>query len=160
MRLQRSLATLAATGALSMVLWLAPSSQAAEQGAQASMITISGTAVNPDGSPGAGLPVALKAPEKKPVPGDSPGSAPGLLTQGADKPDKPRSEGSFKVLAKGTTDAQGKFALKFQPAAAGEQALFLEIGDSTKSAWAKQSVVAKGKDIDLGNITLKAPAQR
>lgn len=156
MRLHRSLiAALAAAGALSVGLLLAPASQAAAQDAKAPMITVSGTALNPDGSPGANLPVALKAPEKKPVGGDNP---PGGLAQDPGKDSgKAKAQGAMKVLAKGTTDAQGKFSLKFQPSSSGEQGLMLEVGDNTKTPWAKQPVVVKGKDVDLGNIQLKAP---
>ena len=148
MRIHRSLiAGLAAAGALGVGLLLAPASQAAQQANEPPMITVSGTAVNPDGTPGANLPVAIKVPAKQPAKGEGAGvDPPEVLSQG---------ERPMKVLAKGTTDSQGKFSLKFAPPSVGS--VTLEVGESSKTAWAKQTVATQGKDVDLGRIQLKAP---
>ena len=155
MRLQRTfIVGLVAAGALGAGLLLSPASAA--QAAKAATITVSGTALLPDGAPGASLPVSVMAPTKELQKGAT-GDAPGVLLQ-----DKSKSkEGAMlKPLAKGMTDAQGKFALKFEAPAQGDQTVTLQIGDATKTAWAKQQVVTKGKDVDLGNIQLKAPVAK
>lgn len=152
MRIHRSLmAGLAAAGALGVGLLLSPASQAAQQANEPPLITVSGTAVNPDGTPGANLPVAIKVPAKQPAKGEGAGVDPPevLFAESGSQGERPT-----KVLAKGTTDSQGKFSLKFEAPPIGSATL--EIGESAKTPWVKQTIVAQ-KDIDLGRITLKAP---
>lgn len=159
MRLQLStgfLASLAAAGALVGGVLLAPVNSAAQdQGAQqGGQITITGTCVNPDGSPATKMPVEITAPRKGGVNqdeaagGEGPGD-PGLLQQGGGKS---KSRSAFETLATGMTDDSGRFSLKFKPIG---KVVTLAVGDPSKSAWAKKTVNTEGKDVDVGNIQLK-----
>jgi hypothetical protein len=152
------LASLAVAGALVGGSFMSPAN-AQEQGKQGAVVTISGTALNPDGSPGAKLPVAVKAATKKPMGGSGGGEGggnenpPDLLSQGQGKGGaKGKAEGMLKTLGKGMTDDSGKFAVKFsQDQGTG---VLLEIGEPTKSNWLRRPVDHKGKDVDLGNVQL------
>lgn len=162
MRLQlskRLLASLAVAGALTGGMLLTPAS-AQEVEKKVATVTVSGTALNPDGTPGAKLPVVVKAFEKKLAGGADPDSGnpapPDLLSQGRQGPGK---GSAMKTLAKGMTDDSGKFSLKFQTLGQGDQIVQLEIGQNTKTPWMTQSVTTKGKDVDLGNIQLREPVR-
>lgn len=138
-------------GALGLALMLPPVSGATQESPEPQMITVTGTAVNPDGTPGANLAVAVKVPDKQPAKGAGAGSnAPGALLGVVGS----QGQRPMKVLAKGTTDSEGKFSLKFQPPQVGSA--ILEIGESSKTPWIRQTLAVQGKDLDLGRIQLRA----
>lgn len=162
------LAGLAAAGALAGGMLMMPPATSAQSDLRLhtqdpdkkpATITITGTALKPDGTPGANLPVTIKAVAKKPVGPDGGGGEqpPELLSQGKDA--SKSKDGMMKVLAQGTTDANGKFSLKLEPLGQGDQTVTLEIGQTTKTHWAKQQVVTRGKDVDVGNVQLREPAR-
>src|SRR5688500_13909523 len=104
-------------------------------------ITISGIAVLPDGGVAADLSVEIKEPLDV------------FVERGSDRPPPDKlPEFRFKTLAKGTTDAAGRFALEFERTAA--KALQLDIGKKTESAWIIKPVMHQGKDVDLGKVPL------
>ena len=163
MRLQvktRFLVTLSAGALLTGVIASAPASgtETLGQDAPPSTITVSGSAVNPDGTPGANLPVSIKAPQKNPAPAGPDGNSPDLLVQEG-RQGKAKGEGILRTLARGTTDEQGKFSLKFEAPGQGDQTVTLEIGEATRTPWAKQQVVTKGKDKDVGKVQLRDPVK-
>lgn len=152
MRSRRSLMVgLAAAGAVGIGLLLPPSVSAAQESPEPQMITVSGTAINPDGTPGANLAVAIKIPDKQPAKGAGAGSnAPGMSLAGV----RSQAQRPMKVLAKGTTDSEGRFSVKFQPPPVGSATL--EIGETSKTPWMRQTLALKGKDVDLGRVQLRA----
>lgn len=164
---RNTLAGLAAAGALAGGMLVMPPTSSAQSDPRPlaqdperkpATITITGTALQPDGAPAASLPVAIKAVEKRPVgPAGSGDGPPELLSQGKDA--SKAKDGMMKVLAKGTTDANGKFSLKFQTLGQGDQTVTLEIGENTKTPWTKQQVVTKGKDVDVGAVQLREPVR-
>ena len=90
-------------------------------------ITFSGVAILPDGGAAANLPVAVRE-WTRVVSHDDP------------------------VLARATTDAAGRFAIKFDH---GDRPyILLEIGDKMKSAWIIKPVQNKAKDVELGRMVL------
>lgn len=162
----RLLASLAMAGALTGGMLLAPAS-AQDPEKKPVTLTVSGTAINPDGTPGAKLPVAIKGVEKKPmgIGGGEGGGAggesppPDMLSQGAKKGGAQSKGNMMKTLGKGVTDDSGKFSIKVQTLGQGDETVQLEIGETTRTNWAKQSVVTKGKDVDVGNVQLREPAR-
>src|SRR5688572_24207365 len=128
---------LAVMGMLAGGLVMSPQAKAQEE-PKPKTITITGIAVLPDGGAAANLPVAIKV---------QPLSAEGH--QGANgPPDMLSQPGGFKTLAKGVTDAAGRFSIKFNPQDGA--VVQLEIGDRVKSAWIIKPVKHGGKDVDLG----------
>lgn len=170
------LASLAVAGALVGGLLLSPAS--AQQGntgdKKPANITISGTALNPDGSPAAKLPVHIKGIEKHGMQagggegggGDGAGAPPpDLLSQGAQGKGakgggKAKGEGGlYKTLGKGVTDESGKFSVKVTTLGQGDHTVMVEIGEAGKTNFMRKTVPTQGKDLDLGNVTLTAPAK-
>src|SRR5688500_17517771 len=108
---------LATAGLLAGGLLLSPQAQAdsalqSQDQAKSKVITLSGIAINPDGSPAAELAVEIKAPKKELVgPGGAGGGGgqappPEVLVQG-------KKQNDFISLGKGKTDSEGKFSIKF-----------------------------------------------
>ena len=165
------LASLAVAGALVGGALINPASAQDTGGERKpTQITISGTALNPDGSPAAGLPVAIKAPDKKLIGGsggEGGGAAgeqapPDLLSQGnkggqgAKGGAKGKGEGVVKTIGRGVTDDSGRFSVKVTTPGQGAQTVLVEIGEPTKSNWYRKSHNTEGKDLDLGNLQLTA----
>ncbi len=133
---------------------LAPAAGSGQQEQQKKMMTVSGIAIQPDGSPAVGLPVEVKAPNKKLVDAGGPGGQappPELLlqqsSQGAQQP--------MISLGKSVTDEQGKFAVKFE-VAQDKPSIQLEIGDKRTTAWLVKPLENKHKDMDLGRLELRS----
>jgi hypothetical protein len=96
-------------------------------------ITVSGTAVLPDGAvPAANLAVAVREPTREVI-----------ASQQHDGP----------ILARATTDGAGRFSIKFDHR--DQPVVFLEIGEKLKSAWILKPVENRGKDLDLGRVLLR-----
>lgn len=167
------LASLAVAGAMVGGALLSPASppQPGKGDAKPIAITISGTALNPDGSPGAKLPVVVKSVEKTlrgaggSGEGDPGAPPPDLLSQGSSgaagkggakggsKGGK-SGEGVYKTIGRGMTDESGRFAVKATTHGQGDQTVMVEIGDVTKTPFIRKTMPTMGKDVDMGNVTL------
>jgi hypothetical protein len=150
-------AGLAALGLLAGGLLLSPHAGADPSALvqpKTTTITLSGTAIHPDGSPAADLPVEIKANKKELVDaGGGGGQAPppDALFQGRGQQQQKQPE--FMSLGKTKTDATGKFSLKFNHKDV--KAFQLEIGEKMKSSWIIKPMENKGKDSDLGTVQLR-----
>jgi hypothetical protein len=118
------------------------------------VVTLSGIAVNPDGSPAAELAVEIKAPNKQLVGtggagGGGGGQAPPPELLSQDK----KQQNDFITLGKGTTDSEGKFSIKFEHKDV--KVYQLEIGNKMETAWIVKPLENKGKDADLGKVQLR-----
>ena len=148
---------LAAAGLLAGGLLFSPparaeSSPLVQDQPKSKLITVSGIAINPDGSPAADLLVEIKAPKKELVgPGGAGGGGgqappPELLVQA-------KQQNDFISLGKGKTDSEGKFSIKFDHKDV--KVYQLEIGNKMETAWILKPLENKGKDADLGKVQLR-----
>ena len=114
-------------------------------------ITISGTAILPDGGAAADFPVVIKLPAKVVTAiddvGDREGGSPRLLSQST------KEIAPFTVVGSGMTDAAGRFSIKVNHQ--DRRHVQLEIGDKRKSAWIIKAVMLQAKDIDVGQLQLR-----
>ena len=163
------LAGLAAAGALAAGTFIAPAASADStalsiQDERTDPITISGTCLNPDGSPAAKIPVTIKK-RRDPVAMGAGGGGgqnpPDLLSSqlkgGKGKQGQNQEDGRYKILGRTTTDDSGKFEVKNirEP---GE--IRVELGDRMRTAWDIKMVKNEGKNIDMGNVELRATLGR
>lgn len=163
------LAGLAAAGALAAGTFVAPSASADSvalsiQDERTDPITISGTCLNPDGSPAAKIPVSIKK-RRDPVAMGAGGGGggqtpPDLLSsqlKGGKGKGQNQEDGRYKILGRTTTDDSGKFEVKNirEP---GE--IRVEIGDRMRTSWDIKTVKNEGKNIDMGNVELRATLGR
>jgi hypothetical protein len=161
MKLMKPLALLASFGLVAGSLAISPQASAdlvplVQDQPKSRTITIKGTALNPDGTPAAKLAVVILTPNKQLV---GTGGAGGGGGGQAPPPELLQARGGkqandFIELAKGVTDDSGKFSIKFDHRDA--KSFQVQIGDKMETAWLNHTMENKGKDIDLGNIQLRA----
>ena len=108
-------------------------------------ITISGTAILPNGGRAVNFRVLVKLPPRIVNAGE-----------GQDDPAKessPPENPPLPVIGSGTTDAAGRFSIEVVPR--GRRYAQLWVGDKKKSAWIIKPVMLQDKDLDLGELQLR-----
>lgn len=117
------------------------------------LITVSGIAINPDGSPAADLLVEIKAANKQLVGTGGAGGGGGGQAPPPELLVQAKQQNDFISLGKGKTDSEGKFSIKFDHKDV--KSYQLEIGNKMESAWIVKPMENKGKDADLGKVQLR-----
>ena len=150
------LAGLTAAGALAGGVLISPVTHADPvmllQPKPTAPITVSGTALNPDGSPGAKLPAAVQKQQLPQGGGVGGGGAPPPPDMLASQPGGANSR--YQTIGRVTTDDSGKFEVKNirEPGS-----LRLAIGDRERTPWIVQTIRNEGKNIDVGQVKLRDP---
>jgi hypothetical protein len=152
--MRRCVAAIMLAGGLLLPVQLrADSSSPSQDESERKSVTISGTAISPDGAAAASLPVEVIV---------SPHCALGMNLDGGDRKEGPpppppellaQGPREQRTLGKGVTDAQGRFSIKVDYR---KEVPLLEvrIGDKLKSAWTVKPLRNKDEDTDLGNLQL------
>jgi hypothetical protein len=126
-------------------------SQVQQDAPERKTFTLSGSLVEPDGTPAAGRLVEVfvsRACLWPPPPGGGgeQGPPPELLFHGIPQGDE--------LLGKGMTDAKGRFSIEVNRAKV--RLLEIRVGDKLKSSWTVKAISNEDRDTDIGKVQLIA----
>jgi hypothetical protein len=125
-------------------------SQVQEDAPERKTFTLSGSLIEPDGTPAASRLVEVFVSRKcvwptPPGGGDEQGPPPELLL---------RIPQGHQLLGKGITDAKGRFSIEVNRAKV--NILEMRVGDKMKSSWTVKPMKNEDRDMDIGKVQLHA----